>query len=149
MTHVVYRGTAPAVTDLVAGTVALVGDTSTTALGHLQGGTVRALAVTSPERLPFLPDVPTVRESGIPELADYRMSTWNVLLAPAGTPEAITRRLHDETRAALADPAFVRRLADLGNVPMSPATQEGTREFLVAEQERWRRVLADAGVMPE
>ena len=146
MTHVVYRGTAPAVTDLVAGTVALVGDTSTTALGHLQGGTVRALAVTSPERLPFLPDVPTVRESGIPELADYRMSTWNVLLAPAGTPEAITRRLHDETRAALADPAFVRRLADLGNVPMSPATQEGTREFLVAEQERWRRVLADAGV---
>ena len=149
MTHVVYRGTAPAVTDLVSGTVALVGDTSTTALGHLQGGTVRALAVTSPERLPFLPDVPTVRESGIPELADYRMSTWNVLLAPAGTPEAITRRLHDETRAALADPAFVRRLADLGNVPMSPATQEGTREFLVAEQERWRRVLADAGVMPE
>jgi tripartite-type tricarboxylate transporter receptor subunit TctC len=148
MSHVVYRGTAPAVTDLLGGTVALVGDTSTTALGHLQGGAVRALAVTSPERVPFLPDVPTVRESGIPELADYRMSTWNMLFAPAGTPEPILRRLHDETRAALADPAFAR-LAELGNVPMPPTTPEGARDFLAAEQERWRRVLADAGVQPE
>jgi putative tricarboxylic transport membrane protein len=149
MTHVVYRGTAPAVTDLLAGTVALVGDTSTTALGHLQGGGVRALAVTSPERLPFLPDVPTVRESGLPALADYRMSTWNMLFAPAGTPEPVLRRLHDETRAALADPAFVARLAELGNVPMPPSTPDGARQFLVAEQERWRRVLAEAGVKPE
>ena len=149
MTHVVYRGTAPAVTDLLGGTVALVGDTSTTALGHLQGGAVRALAVTSPERVPFLPEVPTVRESGVPELADYRMSTWNMLFAPAGTPEPILRRLHDETRAALADPGFVARLAELGNVPMPPATAEGARDFLVSEQERWRRVLAEAGVQPE
>jgi tripartite-type tricarboxylate transporter receptor subunit TctC len=149
MSHVAYRGAAPAVTDLLGGTVALVGDTSTTALGHLQGGAVRALAVTSPERVPFLPDVPTVRESGIPELADYRMSTWNMLFAPAGTPEPILRRLHDETRAALADPAFVARLAELGNVPMPPTTPEGARDFLAAEQERWRRVLADAGVQPE
>ncbi|KAA2211999.1 Bug family tripartite tricarboxylate transporter substrate binding protein [Teichococcus oryzae] len=149
MNHVVYRGVAPAMADLLAGTIALVNDTSTTALGSIRGGMVRPLAVTSAERVPFLPDLPTVRESGIPELANFRMSTWNMLLAPAGTPEPIVARLHDESRKALTDPAFVARLAELGNVPMAPADLAGSRAFLVAEMERWRGVMAEAGVKPE
>lgn len=149
MNHVVYRGVANAMTDLLAGTIALVNDTSTTALGSIRGGMVRPLAVTSPARVPFLPDLPTVRESGIPELRDFSMSTWNMLLAPAGTPAPIVQRLHDESRAVLADPAFVSRLAELGNAPMPATDVPGTRAFLAAEVERWRGVMADAGVRAE
>ncbi|SHJ89016.1 Tripartite-type tricarboxylate transporter, receptor component TctC [Roseomonas rosea] len=149
MNHIVYRGVAPAMTDLLAGTVALVNDTSTTALGSIRGGMVRPLAVTSAERVPFLPDLPTVRESGIPELANFRMSTWNMLFAPAGTPQPIVERLHDETRKALANPAFVAKLAELGNVPMPATDLAGARAFLVSEVERWRGVMAEAGVSPE
>lgn len=77
------------------------------------------------------------------------MSTWNMLLAPAGTPPPIVAKLHDESRKALADPAFVAKLAELGNVPMAAADLDGTRAFLAAEMERWRGVLAEAGVKPE
>ncbi len=149
MNHVVYRGVANAMTDLLAGTIALVNDTSTTALGSIRGGMVRPLAVTSPARVPFLPDLPTVRESGIPALADFQMSTWNMLLAPAGTPMPIVTRLHDETRAVMADAAFVSRLAELGNVPMPAADLAGTRAFLLAEIARWRGVMEAAGIRPE
>ncbi|MDQ1079435.1 tripartite tricarboxylate transporter substrate binding protein [Pseudoroseomonas cervicalis] len=149
MNHVVYRGVAPAMADLLAGSIALVNDTSTTALGSIRGGMVRPLAVTSVARVPFLPELPTVRESGIPELANFSMSTWNMLLAPAGTPQPIVARLHAESRRALADPAFVARLAELGNVPMAPTDLAGARGFLLAEMERWRGVLSEAGVRPE
>ncbi|MBP0495467.1 Bug family tripartite tricarboxylate transporter substrate binding protein [Pararoseomonas indoligenes] len=149
MNHIVYRGVANAMTDLLSGTIASVNDTSTTALGSIRGGLVRPLAVTSPARVPFLPDLPTVRESGIPELADFQMSTWNMLLAPAGTPRPIVERLHDEVRSAMKDPAFVAKLAELGNVPMLEADLAGTRAFLVSEVERWRDVMTQAGVRPE
>jgi tripartite-type tricarboxylate transporter receptor subunit TctC len=149
MNHVVYRGVANAMTDLLSGTIASVNDTSTTALGSIRGGLVRPLAVTSPSRVPFLPDLPTVRESGIPELADFQMSTWNMLLAPAATPRPIVDRLHTEVQAAMKDPAFVAKLAELGNVPMPEADLPGTRAFLVSEMERWRDVMNQAGVRPE
>ena len=149
MNHIVYRGVAPAMTDLLAGTVAVVGDTSTTALGSIRGGMVRPLAVTSPGRTAFLPDLPTVRESGIPELADFEMSTWNMLLAPAGTPQPVVDRLHAVTREIMASPAFVAKLAELGNVPMPAADLAGTRDFLVSEMARWRGVMAGAGIKPE
>ena len=149
MSHIVYRGVAPAMTDLLAGTVALVNDTSTTALGSIRGGLVRPLAVTSAARVPFLPDLPTVRESGIPELANFQMSTWNMLLAPAGTPAPIVQRLHDETRKVLAEPAFVAKLAEFGNVPMPETDLPGARAFLISEMDRWRGVMAEAGIRPE
>ncbi|WP_458095281.1 Bug family tripartite tricarboxylate transporter substrate binding protein [Roseomonas sp. WA12] len=149
MNHIVYRGVANAMTDLLSGTIASVNDTSTTALGSIRGGMVRPLAVTSPARVPFLPDLPTVRESGIPELADFQMSTWNMLFAPAGTPQPIVDRLHAEVRAAMKDTALVARLAELGNVPMPDADLAGTRAFLVSEVERWRGVMNQAGVRPE
>ena len=149
MNHIVYRGVANAMTDLLAGTIASVNDTSTTALGSIRGGLVRPLAVTSPARVPFLPDLPTVRESGIPELADFEMSTWNMLLAPARTPQPIVDRLHGEVRAAMRDAAFVARLAELGNVPMPEADLAGTRAYLVSEMERWRGVMQQAGVSAE
>ncbi|WP_338665273.1 tripartite tricarboxylate transporter substrate binding protein [Pararoseomonas sp. SCSIO 73927] len=149
MNHVVYRGVANAMTDLLSGTIASVNDTSTTALGSIRGGMVRPLAVTSPARVPFLPDLPTVRESGIPELADFQMSTWNMLLAPAATPRPVVDRLHAEVAAAMKDAGFVAKLAELGNVPMPEADLAGTRAFLVSEMERWRAVMTQAGVRPE
>ena len=149
MNHVVYRGVANAMTDLLSGTIASVNDTSTTALGSIRGGMVRPLAVTSPARVSFLPDLPTVRESGIPELADFQMSTWNMLLAPAATPRRVVDRLHAEVRAAMRDPAFVAKLAELGNVPMPEADLAGTRAFLLSEMERWHAVMTQAGVRPE
>ncbi|RKK03497.1 tripartite tricarboxylate transporter substrate binding protein [Pseudoroseomonas wenyumeiae] len=149
MNHIVYRGVANAMTDLLSGTIASVNDTSTTALGSIRGGLVRPLAVTSPTRVPFLPDLPTVRESSIPELADFQMSTWNMLLAPAGTPQPIVDRLHREVQAAMRDQPFVAKLAELGNVPMPEADLAGTRAFLVSEMERWRDVMQQAGIRPE
>ncbi|MBI0538140.1 tripartite tricarboxylate transporter substrate binding protein [Roseomonas sp. KE2513] len=149
MNHIVYRGVANAMTDLLSGAIVSVNDTSTTALGSIRGGMVRPLAVTSPARVPFLPDLPTVRESGVPELADFQMSTWNMLLAPAGTPQPIVDRLHREVRATMRDDAFVAKLAELGNVPMPEADLAGTRAFLVSEMERWRDVMNQAGVRPE
>ena len=149
MNHIVYRGVANAMTDLLSGAIVAVNDTSTTALGSIRGGLVRPLAVTSPARVPFLPDLPTVRESGIPELADFEMSTWNMLLAPAATPRPIVDRLHEEVRTVMKDPSFVAKLAELGNVPMPEADMAGTRAFLVSEMERWRGVMSQAGVQPE
>ncbi|TPG38050.1 tripartite tricarboxylate transporter substrate binding protein [Roseomonas nepalensis] len=149
MNHIVYRGVANAMTDLLSGTIVSVNDTSTTALGSIRGGLVRPLAVTSPARVPFLPDLPTVRESGIPELADFQMSTWNMLLAPAATPRPILEWLHQEVRTVMRDPSFIAKLAELGNVPMPDADMAGTRAFLVSEMERWRSVMSQAGVQPE
>ena len=149
MNHIVYRGVANAMTDLLSGAIASVNDTSTTALGSIRGGLVRPLAVTSPTRVPFLPDLPTVRESGIPELTDFEMSTWNMLLAPARTPQPVVDRLHVEVRAAMKDAAFVAKLAELGNVPMPEADLAGTRAYLVSEMERWRGVMQQAGVSAE
>lgn len=149
MNHVPYRGVAPAVNDLMAGTIALVGDTATTGLGQARGGTLKALAVTSPARLPQAPEIPTVRESGVAGLADYAMTSWNVLLAPAATPAALVARLNAAVREAKADPAFAARLVALGNTAMEDAPPEAVARFLAAEQARWGAVLRQAGVRPE
>jgi tripartite-type tricarboxylate transporter receptor subunit TctC len=149
MNHVPYRGVAPATNDLRAGTIALVGDTATTGLGLARGGTLKGLAVTAARRLPQAPDLPTVQESGFPGLGDYSMASWNVLLAPARTPEPVLLRLNDAVRQAKADPAFAARLDALGNTPMEDLPPAGLGRFLAAEQARWGEVLRAAGIRPD
>lgn len=149
MVHIPYRGVAPAISDLTAGSIALVGDTATTGLGHARGGTLRAFAVTSARRLAQAPELPTVGESGVAGLADFTMTSWNVILAPAGTPAAIIGRLNGALRDAKADPAFAARLVALGNTPMEDAPPEAIGRFLEAEQTRWGHVLREAGIRAE
>src|SRR5581483_8310704 len=101
MVHVPYRGTALAVTDLLASQLTMVFSDPVSALPHLQAGTLRALAVTTRKRSPVLPDVPTIAESGYP---DFEAVAWHGILAPAGTPQPIVNKLHDQIVAALNDP---------------------------------------------
>ncbi|SFL14657.1 Bug family tripartite tricarboxylate transporter substrate binding protein [Falsiroseomonas stagni] len=149
MNHVPYRGVAPATNDLMAGTIALVGDTATTGLGQARGGRLKGLAVTSARRMPQAPEISTVAESGFPGLADYTMTSWNMLLSPAGTPEPVVARLNEAVRQAKADPAFQARLEALGNTLMDDAAPHAISAFLAAEQGRWGEVLRAAGIRPD
>ncbi len=110
-THVAYRGSGPSITDTLSGQLSMVVATLGAVLPHVQGGKLRALAVTSAERSALLPDVPTVVESGI---AGYAHLTWTALFAPAGTPPQVVSLLHDTVQAVLADPSVQAFAAKLG-----------------------------------
>jgi len=144
MTPVAFRGTAPALTEMVAGRVDLVCDQTTSALPFVQDGRLKAYAVTAPERLPALPDVPTVAEAGLPEL---QVVIWHGLYAPRGTPRPVLERVSAALQAALRDETVIARLADLGGAPepAERATPDAHRALLQAEIARWRSVLRAAG----
>ncbi len=118
MTTVPYRGTGPAMNDLVAGTVDLMCDQTTNTTEQIRAGTVRAFAVTTPERINALPDLPTSAQGGLP---DFEVSVWHGLYAPRGTPAPIVARLNQALVKALQDPAIARRFADLGTAPVPVA----------------------------
>ncbi len=145
MTHVPYRGSAPALTDMLSGQVDVMFDNLPSCLGFIQGGQLRALAVTSAARSAVLPDVPTMAESGFP---GFDATSWFGLFAPRGTPEAITARLNREALAALATDDMRRRLADLGAEPrpMTPVEFAGS---IAAEQERWAAAVKASGARLE
>jgi tripartite-type tricarboxylate transporter receptor subunit TctC len=145
MVHVPYRGSGPAMADLLAGNVKLMFDSSASALPHIQSGRIRALAVTTPQRLPQLPDVPTVAETVIP---GYAAMGWSGLIAPAGTPEAIIRRANADAVAVLRDPAVAARIRDMGAFP-DPGTPEEFAAFIRAEIAKWREVARAANVRLE
>jgi tripartite-type tricarboxylate transporter receptor subunit TctC len=142
ITHVPYRGTGPAMVDTIGGRLAMMFDTMPTALPHIQGGRVRAIAVTTARRDPALPDVPTIAESGV---AGYEGVGFYGLMVPAGTPAAIIDRLHREVNASLAREAFRARLVAQGTEP-APMTQEAFRDFIATDRERWTRVIRDGNI---
>ena len=142
ITHIPYRGTGPAVVDTIGGRLSMMFDTTPTALPHIQGGRVRAIAVTTARRDPALPDVPTIAESGV---AGYEGVGFYGLMAPAGTPAAIVDRLHREVNAALAREAFRARLVAQSTEP-APMTQEAFRDFIATDRERWARVIRDGNI---
>lgn len=111
MMHVPYRGTGPALNDVIAGQVPILWDTAASSMAHIQSGSVRAIVVAAKTRLPQLPDVPTFAEVGLP---DYDAEMWNGLLAPAGLPKDILTKLNDASRKALADPAVQAKYAGVG-----------------------------------
>jgi tripartite-type tricarboxylate transporter receptor subunit TctC len=144
-THVPYGGGAAAATDLIAGNVQLSFQNLGTVAGHIQGGRLKAIAVTSRARHPILPNVPTAIEGG---LADFEVTSWQAAMAPAGVPEPILARLNAEATAALKHPESVERLERIGfTVVANSAAEYGA--FQRAEIERWRRVVQAANIRPE
>ncbi len=144
LVHVPYKGSAPAMTDLISGQAAAMFDQISTALPQVRNGTVRAMGVTTKERSPVAPDIPSLAEGG---LTGYDMSTWHGLVAPAGTPVAIINYLHDQTVKALESPEVRKSFADAGIVPVSSTPAE-LEKFTADEIVRWREVIRKAGIEP-
>jgi tripartite-type tricarboxylate transporter receptor subunit TctC len=142
MTHVPYRGAAPAYTDIMSGQTPVFFDNLASALGQIKGGTVRALAVTGKERSPLLPDVPTVAESGLP---NYVYTVWFGLWAPKNTPQPIVEKLYAQIQKALADPAVKERIAEDSGVPMNMPLAD-IQPFVQSEITKWADVVKRAGI---
>ena len=143
--HVPYGGGAAAATDLIAGTVQLSFQNLGTVAGHIAGGRLRAIAVTGAQRHPLLPEVPTAIEQG---LADFVVTSWQAVMAPAGMPEPLLARVHAAVVTALKHPENVQRLNGIGFevVGNSPAEY---RRFQEAEIARWREVVRAANIRAE
>lgn len=137
MLHVPYKGAAGALTDVMAGNVDMVFMTSMSALPALKSGNPRALAVASKKRMPQMPDLPTMDESGLP---GFEADSWNGLLAPAGTPAPILDRLNTEVNKALASPAVRDKLTEQGAIVVGGSRQE-FRKYLKEEVDRWGTVF--------
>lgn len=145
MLHVPYRGSAPALADLLGGQVQSMFDNMPSALPHVKAGRLRALAITSSQRSPLLPDVPTFAESGFP---GFEVHSWFGLAAPAGTPRAVVERLNAELNKVLATPDVRQRLLDMAAIPL-PGTSEQMRSLTAAEIKRWREVVKVSGAQVE
>jgi tripartite-type tricarboxylate transporter receptor subunit TctC len=145
ITHVPYKGSAPALTDLVGGQIQLDFDTTSSAMGFIRGGKVRALAVMTPRRSPELADVPTLAEAGIEGVEMY---TWYGLFATAGTPRDVLARLHAETMKILALPEVRQRLQGLGGEP-GTLSAEQFANMNRADYERFGRLVKAAGIRAE
>ncbi len=144
LTTVQYKGTGPAMTDLIGGQTDLMCDQTTSTTPQITGKRVVALAITTPKRLETLKDVPTAAEGGF---KNFELSVWHALYAPKGTPAAVTTRLNAALRDALKDPGFRKRMADLGSdvYPDNMATAAEHKKLLAAETERWGSLIRSAG----
>ena len=145
MLHIPYRGTAPSVTDLIAGQVDATFTGAPAVLQHVRSGRLRALAVSSPQRIAPLPDVPTVAESGY---AGFEADQWYGVVAPAGTPAAVVARLNAEINKALALPDVAQQLAVEGAVP-TPGTPQAFADLIKREMPRWAEVVKAGNVKPD
>jgi tripartite-type tricarboxylate transporter receptor subunit TctC len=140
MTHVPYRGSAPALTDLIGGRVEVMFDTILASLPHIKSGSLRALAVTGKARSELMPNVPTIGDT----ITGYEAEAWNGIVVRQGTPPEIIERLSRETNAALADATIRARLIELGTVP-HPRGPSDFGAFMVAETAKWAKVVKASG----
>jgi tripartite-type tricarboxylate transporter receptor subunit TctC len=139
MVHVPYKGTAPAVTDILAGNVSLMFNSMPSVLPQVEAGRLRGIAVGSAKRSPAAPAIPTVAEAGLP---GFEYVTWYGLFAPSGTPREIVNRLHGQVVKILADPELAQRFAGQGAEPQS-TTPEQLAQYRRSEFERWRKLIAE------
>ena len=141
MPHVPYRGSGPAVNDLISGQVDVMFDNLPSSIEQVRAGNLRALAVTSAQRSPAIPDKPTLAEAGVP---GFEASSWFAVFAPKGTPPEIVNKLHQEIRKALETPELQKRFAELGGEAklMSP---DELAAYVKAEHEKWAKVVAASG----
>lgn len=141
MVHVPYKGSAPAVTDLVAGQIDIMFDNMPSAIQHVRSGRLKALAVTTAKRSPELPDVPTVAEAGVP---GYEATSWFGMFAPANTPAPVVARLNAALLKVLADPEVKKKLAEQGAEPHGEKPEQFA-EFIRLETAKWSKVVKDSG----
>lgn len=140
-----YKGTGPAMTDLLGGQTDIMCDQTTNTTQQIKGGTIKAYATTTTERLPLFPDLPTATEDGLPAL---QVGIWHGIYTPAGTPAEINERLSQSLQKALADEGVIKAMADLGTapVPATDATPAALKARLEGEIARWKPVIEAAGV---
>ena len=144
LTHVPYRGSAPALTDMISGTVQVMFDNMPSSLPHIQAGKLRALGVTTAARSDALPNVPTVAET----VPGYEASAFFGMSMPKGTPAEVIEKLNKEINAGLADPGLKARLAELGGILM-PGTPAQFGQVIAEETEKWAKVIKTGGVSLE
>ncbi len=144
LTTIPYQGTGPALADLLKGQVDFMCDQTTNTMEQIRSGNVKAYAVTTDERLPSLPNLPTTVEAG---LGEFQIGVWHGLYAPAGTPKAVIGKLTTALQTALKDEKVIQQFAKLGTTPVSQeqATPEGLREKLETQIEFWRPIIQEAG----
>ena len=144
MTHIPYRGSGPALLDMVAGNMDVMFDNLPSSMAQIKAGKLKPLAVTSARRSAALPDVPTVEEAGGPALKGYEASSWFGLLAPAGTPADVVSRLQQESAKALASPAVKEKLLAQGAVP--GGIPPGEFALMIADEHaKWAKVVKASG----
>ncbi len=143
MVHFPYRGSGPALIDLMGGSMDLMFDNLPSALPHIRSGKLKALAVTSAKRSDAIPELPTIEEVGGPTLKGYEASSWFGLVVPAGTPAEIVNRLQAETAKALASPALKERLQAQGAIPSGMSSADFAK-FIAAETAKWAKVVKAA-----
>ena len=144
LTHVPYRGGALAINDLIPGRVDVAFDNAPTVVGHIRGGHLRGLAVTTRERIPIMPDMPTIGET----VPGFDVSSWFAFFVPVKTPPEVIAKLNADTNAALAYPAVKSRFEDLGAVPKGSTPAE-LAAFLQSEIAKWGPVIEEAKIKLE
>jgi tripartite-type tricarboxylate transporter receptor subunit TctC len=142
MVHIPYKGTGPAITDLLGGQVQVMFNSMPSVLPHVRTGKLKGLAVGSAQRSPAAPDIPTVAEAGVP---GFEYVTWYGMFAPAQTPKGIITKLNAQVAKILAEPEMAQRLASQGAEPRS-STPEALAKFMRDETERWKKVIRSAGI---
>jgi tripartite-type tricarboxylate transporter receptor subunit TctC len=145
MTHVAYKGSVPAITDVAGGRVDLMFDSPTTALPHVQSGRLRAIAVTSAGRQPYLPDVPAVAE----RFPNFLAIVWYGLVAPKGLAPAVRERLRSAIDATLVSPEYQQAVTKAWISPATPMTAEKIGEFVAAERKRWGDLIGKLNIQME
>jgi tripartite-type tricarboxylate transporter receptor subunit TctC len=145
MTHVPYKNSGQSITDIVAGHVSMAFAEAGLSLPLIRDGKLRALAVSSANRLPSLPDVPTFAEAA--GWADFEAVSWHALLAPAGTPAEIVNRLQQEMRRILATPDIQQRIANIGLIPFEAPSAAATSQYMRAEREKWSALVKSLGLV--
>jgi tripartite-type tricarboxylate transporter receptor subunit TctC len=144
MTHIPYKGSAPALNDLLGGQVMMMFDNIPSAIPHIKSGKLKALAVTSGQRSAAMPDLPTIEEAGGPAMKGFEASSWFGLLAPAGTSNDVVQRIQQEVAKALSTPAIKEKLLAQGAIP-GGNTPEEFAKFIDAEHKKWAQVVKASG----
>ena len=145
LTHVPYRGAAPALADLIAGNIQIVFDSFSGVIGAIRAGQVRALGVTHHERWPLAPEMPTVQEQGVP---NYNLPSFSAVMGPAGIPAEIVARMNQAINDGLKDAGLVQRLSANGNIPF-PSSPAEFAALMRSERTKWRELVNAAGLKPE
>lgn len=148
ITTIPYKGTGPAMNDLLGGQVDFMCDQTTNTTSHIKAGKIKVYGVTTPKRIDSMPEVPTMNEAGMP---NFTVTVWHALYAPKGTPKAIVDQLSKALQDALKDPTLKQRFADLGSEPVAQerATPEALRAQLKSEIEKWGPIIKNAGVFAD